>query len=106
MMGKWSYDLREDGQKLRKLIVDGDSSKENCENILKQLIVCCEHIKERLTDSDLDEYEYDIQTMVYDAEDVKQCLEEDDEEYNEDRVNDVLNDFYDLMDHMRVWVAF
>jgi hypothetical protein len=36
---------------------------------------------------------------------LKWCLEEDDEEYNEDRVNDVLNDFYDWMDILRVWVA-
>lgn len=104
-MGKWNYDLREDGQKLRKMIVEGDSSKKNCENILKQLIVCCEHIEAQLTLSDREEYEYDIDTIATDCEDLKWCLEEDDEEYNEDRVNEVLNDFYDLMDTMRVWVA-
>lgn len=104
-MSKWNYNLREDGLKLRKMIVEGDSSKENCENILKQLIVCCEHIEAKLTLSDREEYEYDICTIADEAEDVKWCLEEDDEEYNEECVNDVLNDFYDLMDTMRVWVA-
>mgnify|MGYP003464722443 CR=1 FL=1 len=105
-MSKWNYDLREDGQKLRKMIVEGDSSKTNCENILKQLIVCCEHIEAQLTLSDREEYEYDIDTLATDCEDLKWYLEEDDEEYNEDCVNEVLNDFYDLMDTMRVWVAF
>lgn len=104
-MSKWNYDLREDGQKLRKMIMEGDSSKKSCEDILKQLIVCCEHIEAQLTLSDREEYEYDIDTLATDCEDLKWCLEEEDEEYNEDRVNEVLNDFYDLMDTMRVWVA-
>ena len=104
-MAKWNYDLKEDGQRLRQMIVEGDSSKTNCENILKQLVVCCEHIEAQLTLSDREEYEYDISVIVDDAEDVRWCLEEENEEYNEDRVNDVLNDFYDLMDTMRVWIA-
>jgi hypothetical protein len=69
------------------------------------MIVCCEHAEAQLTLSDREEYEYDIDTLADDIEDVKWCLEEEDEEYNEECVNDVLNDFYDLMDSMRVWVA-
>lgn len=104
-MSKWKYDLKEDGKKLRELINQG-SSKANCEKILTQMIVCCEHAEAQLTLSDREEYEYDIDTLAMDCEDLKWCLEEEDEEYNEDRMNDVLNDFYDLMDTMRVWVAF
>ena len=103
-MSKWKYNLNEDGKKLRELISQG-SSKANCEKILEQIVLCCEHAEAQLTLSDREEYEYDLSTIVDDVEDVKWCLEDDDEEYNEDRMNDLLNDFYDLMDIMRVWVA-
>lgn len=103
-MAKWKYDLKEDGKKLRELIDQG-ASKVNCENILKQMIVCCEHAEAQLTLDDREEYEYDIDTVATDCEDLMWCLEDDDEEYNEERMNDILTDFYDLMDSMRVWVA-
>ena len=103
-MSKWNYNLSFYGEYLRELI-KGDSSKENCENILKHIIVCCEYLQKKLTDEDKECYEYDLEEIVDDCEDAKWCLEEDDEEYNEERVNDVLNDFYDLMDTIRVWVA-
>ena len=70
------------------------------------MILCCEYAEAQLTLSDREEYGYDIDTLATDCEDLKWCLEEDDEEYNEERMNEVLNDFYDLMDSMRVWVAF
>jgi hypothetical protein len=104
-MAKWKYDLGNDAKKLRVLITEGDSSKENCIKILDQMILCCEYAEAQLTLDDREEYEYDIDTIATDCEDLKWCLEDEDEEYNEDRVNDVLNDFYDLMDSMRVWVA-
>ena len=103
-MARWDYDLKDDGLKLRELINQG-SSKFNCMKILDQIILCCEHVEAQLTLDDREEYEYDIDTLATDCEDLKWCLEEEDEEYNKDRVNDVLNDFYDLMDAMRVWVA-
>ena len=103
-MAKWKYDLKEDGKKLRELIDQG-ASKGNCEKILKQMIVCCEHAEAQLTLDDREEYEYDIDTMATDCEDLMWCLEDDDEEYNEERMNDILTDFYDLMDSVRVWVA-
>ena len=104
-MAKWEYDLGKDAKKLRVLIVEGDASKESCIKILDQMIVCCEYAEAQLTLSDREEYEYDICTLADDCEDLKWCLEEDDEEYNEERMNDILNAFYDLMDSMRVWVA-
>ena len=42
---------------------------------------------------------------MQDCEDTKYYLDEYDEESNEDNINDILNDFYDLMDSMRVWVG-
>lgn len=103
-MSKWDYDLRWHGKALRELI-KSDSSKENCENILKQIINCCEYLQKRLTDEDEECYGYDLEEMIEDCEDVKCYLEEDDEDFNEGEINDILEKFYDLMDSMRVWIA-
>lgn len=103
-MAKWKYDLKEDGKKLRELI-DRGASKANCEKILNQMIVCCEHAEAQLTLSDREEYEYDIDTIAADCEDMRFYLEEDDEDYNEDEINEILSRFYDLMDVMRVWIT-
>lgn len=105
-MSKWEYDLKGYGKTLRELVTEGDSSKENCENILKQIITCCKYLQERLTDEDEECYGYDLEEMIEDCDDAKYCLEEDDEDYNEYEINDALEKFYDLMDTMRVWVAF
>lgn len=104
-MSKWDYNLGVYGEHLRELI-KGDSSKENCENILKHIIVCCEYLKKKLTNEDKEWYEYDLEEIIEDCEDTKYYLDEDDYESNEDNINDVLTTFYDLMDTMRVWVAF
>jgi hypothetical protein len=103
-MAKWKYDLKEDGKKLRELIDQG-ASKENCEKIIEQMIVCCEHTEAQLTLSDREEYEYDICTIAEACEDTQYYLEEDDEEFNEGEMNSLLTDFYDLMDSMRVWIT-
>ena len=103
-MAKWKYDIEEDGKKLRELIDQG-SSKENCDKILQQIIICLEHVEAQMTLDDREEYECDIDTLAQDCEDLKWCLEEDDEEYNANEVDEMLSSFYDWMDVMRVWVA-
>ena len=103
-MIKWKYDLGQDGKKLRELIDQG-ASKENCEAILNQMILCCEYAEAQLTLSDREEYEYDIDTLATDCEDTKFYLEEDDEDFNGDEIDEILSRFYDLMDVMRVWVT-
>jgi predicted translin family RNA/ssDNA-binding protein len=103
-MAKWDYNLSHKGSYLRELINNDDSSKENCENILNQIIVCCQYLQTKLSDEDRDCYEYDLEEMVEDCEDTKAYLDEFDEESNEDNINDMLEQFYDLMDTMRVWI--
>ena len=103
-MTKWDYNLSHRGNYLRELIDKDDSSKENCENILNQIIVCCQYLKTQLTQEDKDWYECDLEEMIEDCEDTKCYLDEFDEETNEDNVNDTLTGFYDLMDTMRVWI--
>lgn len=104
-MVKWDYNLSSRGSQLRELIDSDDSSKENCENILDQIIVCCKYLQTKLSDEDKDWYGYDLEEMIEDCEDTKAYyLDEFDEDVNEDNINDVLRDFYDLMDTLRVWI--
>ena len=103
-MAKWDYNLSHKGSWLRELIQQDDSSKENCENILNQIIVCCQSLKSKLSGEDKDWYEYDLEEMIEDCEDTKAYLDEFDEDSNEENINDMLEQFYDLMDTMRVWI--
>lgn len=100
-MAKWDYNLSHRGSYLRELINKDDSSKENCESILNQVIICCKYLQTKQTD---DWYEDDLEEMIEDCEDTKCYLDEFDEETNEDNINDMLEQFYDLMDTMRVWI--
>ena len=104
-MANWSYTLKTNGRKLRDLINSGDSSQENCVAILEQVIVCCKELLPKLSKEDKDWYEYDLEEMIDDCEDTKSYLDEFDEESNEDNINDILSQFYDLMNTMRVWIA-
>ena len=105
-MTKWDYNLSIRGRYLRELISEDDSSKENCESILNQIISCCQYLQTILTDEDRDWYEDDLEDMIEECEDTKAYLDEDDEDSNEDNINDTLEEFYDLMDTMRVWIPF
>ena len=104
-MSKWNYDLRANGTTLREFINECDSSKESCESVIDQVIVCCKYIQGMLAEEDKDWYEDDIEELIQDCEDTKDYLDEDDEDSNEVNVDGLLGDFYDLMDLMRVWVA-
>ena len=105
-MSKWQYDLKTYGKNLREYINEGDSSKEHCETILNQIILCCNYLLDNITNEDKNWYEMDLEDFIQDCEDTQYYLDEDDEEVNEDNINDVLETFYDLMDSMRVWVSF
>lgn len=104
-MARWDYNLKTHGLKLRELVDVDNASQENCTKILEQMIVCCKHLQEILTEEDKEWYKYDLEEMITDCEDTKSYLYELDEESNEDNINDMLEQFYDLMDSMRVWVA-
>ena len=105
-MIKWDYNLSIKGKYLRELIQLDDSSKENGEKILNQIIVCCQYLQTHLLDKDRGWYEDELEDMIEDCEDTKYYLDEFDEDNNEDNINDALQEFYDLMDEMRVWIPF
>ena len=45
-----------------------------------------------------------LKEMIEGCEDTKSYLDEFDEESNEDNINDMLEQLYNLMDIMRVWI--
>ena len=104
-MARWNYDLKSRGTQLRELIDKGAASKENCESILDKIAECLKYLQTRLTEEDHEWYDFDIEDMIQDCEDTKAYLDEYDETSNEENINDMLDNFYDLMDSMRVWVA-
>ncbi len=104
-MARWDYDLKKHGLKLRELVHKDDVSQANCIKILEQMIACCKYLQKILTEEDKEWYDYDLEEMIQDCEDTKCYLDEFDEDSNEDNVNDMLEQFYDLMDSMSVWIA-
>lgn len=104
-MARWNYDLKTNGVKLKDLIYKDDSSQENCIAILEQMITCCKWLQAKLTEEDREDYDYDLEEMIQECEDTKYYLDEFDEAVNEDNINDILDQFYDLMDEMRVWIG-
>lgn len=104
-MANWNYDLKTNGIKLRDLIRKGDSSQKNCLAILEQMVVCCKWLQTKLTEEDKDCYGFDIEDLIEDCEDTKYYLDEFDEDSNEDNIDEMLGEFYDLMDEMRVWIT-
>ena len=104
-MARWDYNLKTHGLKLRELVDVDNASQENCTKILEQMIVCCKYLQEILTEEDKEWYEYDLEEMIQNCEDIKCYLDEFDEDSNEDNINDILEQFYDLMDSMSVWIA-
>lgn len=103
-MANWDYNLKTNGAKLRDLIHNADASKENCAQIIEQVIVCCKWLQTHLAEEDKD-WDYDIEDLIQECEDTKCYLDEYDWESNEDNINDLLDTFYDLMDTMRVWIG-
>ena len=92
-MANWNYTCK-NGKALRNTI-DG----ENTVKILKALINCYEEIRSMLKEDD-SLYDSDIEVSIYDIQD---RLNGGDTE--EDDVDILLEEFYDLCDEVRIWVA-
>lgn len=104
-MANWDYNLKTNGVKLRDLIHNADSSKESCVQIIEQVVVCCKWLQTHLTEEDKDWYSEDVEYMINECEDTRYYFDEYDEDANEATINDLLEEFYDLMDEMRVWIG-
>lgn len=107
-MAYWKYRLDPYGQALRELINKEDGETiENIVAIYSQLIKCLEYWKKRLLESDKEDWEYDIETMIEDLQCACPDIEDNDLDYEdeEENLNYYLRDFYDMCDNARVWIG-
>lgn len=93
-MAKWKHTLL-NGKELKELISSGDTSEENCEQILTMLIIAYKEIKIFLK---LDEYWLDNE--VNEVQDDIDCAA-----FDEETVDYHLQNFYDTCDQLKVWVG-
>jgi hypothetical protein len=106
-MSDWKYSLESEGARLRTLINNQESTIENLVEIYNQMIVCLKSWEKKINKPDLENWEYDIGSMIEDLE----CATPDvgDEELiyedEENNLNYYLDEFYSMCDHARVWIG-
>jgi hypothetical protein len=88
-MAQWDYTLKW-GKQLHEAIEAEDE-----EMVAKCLIACYRELLNKLSDEDKDWKQFDIEEEIF-------CLENFDEDED---VNDYLEDFYDICDDVRAWIA-
>jgi hypothetical protein len=99
-MAQWNYTLKW-GKQLREAIYDEDATM-----VVKCLIACYRELLNKLSDEDREWYEVDIEEAITDINDFIDCLNRIGiEDEDEDEINGYLENFYDLCDELRVWVA-
>ena len=104
---RWKYSLDKEGKELRSLLDKEESTIENISLVYKQIIICLESWKKRLTESDKEDYEYDIDCMIEELQCACPSVDDDSLDYyeEEENLNYYLDEFYDLCDDARVWVG-
>ena len=93
-MVKWKYKIN-NGTALREAINNDD-----VEQVAKCLLLCYEELLNKLDEDDEADYEIDIHDSIGVLKAYELCHDEDDEDY----INDLLEEFYDLCDELRAWV--
>ena len=107
-MNNWKYNLGFEGKALRELInKEGGETIENIIAIYNQIVRCLEYWKKRLSESDKENWEYDIETMIEDLKCACPNIEDNTLSYDEEEenLNYYLRDFYDMCDNARVWIG-
>lgn len=95
-MAQWKYTITS-GTALREAIEDGDT-----EQTIKCLLKCCSELYNKLSKDNCDEYDYEIEDIVNALS--AYVLYNDDEDDTE-TIDLCLNDFYDICDDVRAFVA-
>ena len=105
-MNKWKYKLESQGRKLRELL-DKDDTITTIVEIYNQMEVCLKSLLKMLVPRDLEEWKYDIESMIEDIQMACPDIEDSELIYNDEEaiLNRYLKDFYDLCDSMRVWIG-
>ena len=92
-MAQWDYTLKW-GKQLHEAIYDEDA-----EIVVKCLIACYRELLNKLSDEDRECYKYDIEDIIEIL--TLYALDPDDE----DDVDYYLDEFYDICDDVRAWIA-
>ena len=105
-MNKWKYKLESHGRKLRELL-DKDDTITTILEIYNQMEVCLKSLLKMLDPRDLEEWKYDIESMIEDIQMACPDIEDSELIYNDEEaiLNRHMKDFYDLCDSMRVWIG-
>ncbi len=93
-MAMWKYTIQ-NGTALREAIYDG-----NTEQTVKCLLQCYKELRDKLSDEDMEDYEYDIADTIGVLMSYEMCPCEDDEE----NINYYLTEFYDICDDVRAFI--
>lgn len=105
-MNKWKYRLESTGKAFRESLTSEQETAATVIEVYQRVIDCLNGLKHMLNNEDVEEWLYDIESMVEDLETA--CPEPDpdfDYEEQEENLNYYLNDFYNLCDNMRVWIG-
>lgn len=98
-MAKWNYNLKEEGNKLRKLI-----NEEKEAEIIKQIEICCKSLLEQLSFRDKEYFKYRIEELINLLAEEVNTIRNDIEEWG--LINGKLTEFYDICDECKCWVEF
>lgn len=94
-MAQWKYTI-ESGKSLREAIENGDTMQ-----TVKCLLKCYKELRNKLSDEDSEDYEYDIADTIGVLMSYELSPDEDDEE----NINYYLEEFYDICDAVRAWIS-
>lgn len=92
-MANWEYTIKS-GSALHEAINNDDLGQ-----TVKCLLLCYQELLNQLDDSDREYYEVDIQDSIGVLMAYELCPDDD-----EDFVNDLLAEFYDICDELRAWI--
>ena len=105
-MKNWKYTI-ETAKELREIINNSNSSYEDCQKVLNEIIIICSCIREILNPKDREIWVDSFDDMIRDVQDAidYEISEDNDTEENEDIVNHCLSELYDLCDTANIFLA-
>lgn len=113
-MANWKYSLNAEGRALRETIHEGDNTVESCIHTLQHLLTCLKSLKSKLPDDEyiwyFEDLEMNVESSINEFQEAvgnnfEGFFEEGYYAYAEDCVNEMLGEFYDNCDFLRIWVG-
>lgn len=113
-MDNWKYSLNAEGKALREAIHGGDNTTESCIRTLQHLLLCLKRLKSKLPEDEYIWYFDDLKMNVEASiEEFQEAVDSNFEGFSEDGfyiyaedcVNEMLGEFYDGCDCLRIWIG-